>query len=126
MRQDTRFHPGEAVSTPLFAQFLEEAFDWLVTVDPHLHRVERLQSLYRIPTAHASATPAVARWIAETIPDAVLIGPDSEREQCVADIAARSGMPYKVRAKAPPGNHNISAHQPAHNAAAGRPQALLA
>src|SRR3546814_9684201 len=31
MRQDTRFNPGEAVSTPLFAQFLEEAFDWLVT-----------------------------------------------------------------------------------------------
>ncbi|CAM5536243.1 ribose-phosphate pyrophosphokinase-like domain-containing protein [Rhodanobacter lindaniclasticus] len=31
MRQDTRFHRGEAVSTPLFAQFLEEAFDWLVT-----------------------------------------------------------------------------------------------
>src|SRR3546814_9724361 len=27
MRQDTRFHPGEAVSTPLFAQFLEEALD---------------------------------------------------------------------------------------------------
>src|SRR3546814_2966154 len=60
MRQDTRFHPGEAVSTPLFAQFLEEAFDWLVTVDPHLHRVERLQSLYRIPTAHVSATRSEA------------------------------------------------------------------
>lgn len=31
MRQDTRFHRGEAVSTPLFAQFLEEAFDWMAT-----------------------------------------------------------------------------------------------
>src|SRR3546814_17055434 len=96
MRQDTRFHPGEAVSTPLFAQFLEEAFDWLVTVDPHLHRVELLQSLYRIPTALVSATPAVARWIAETVPDAVVIGLDSASEHRVPDIAARCGMPYTV------------------------------
>src|SRR3546814_12588476 len=61
MRQDTRFHPGEAVSTPLFAQFLEEAFDWLVPVDPHRPRVARLHALYRIPTPPLSATPAVAR-----------------------------------------------------------------
>lgn len=38
MRQDKRFHPGEAVSAPLFARFLEQNFDWLVTADPHLHR----------------------------------------------------------------------------------------
>src|SRR5690606_36849438 len=107
MRQGTRFHRGEAVSTPLFAQFLEEAFDWLVTVDPHLHRVERLQSLYRMPTAHVSATPAVARWIAETVPDAVLIGPDSESGQWVADIAARSGMPWQVLAKERHGDYDV-------------------
>src|SRR3546814_15475490 len=65
MRQDTRFHPGEAVSPPLFAQFLEEAFDWLVTVDPHLPRGERLPPLYRIPTAPVPAHPAGARWTRE-------------------------------------------------------------
>src|SRR3546814_15448348 len=74
MRQDTRLHPGEAVSTPLFAQFLEEAFDWLVTVDPHLPRVDRLQSLYLIPPAPVSAMPAVARCIPESVSAAGLVG----------------------------------------------------
>jgi len=125
MRQDTRFHRGEAVSTPLFAQFLEEAFDWLVTVDPHLHRVERLQSLYRIPTVHVSATPAVARWIAETVPDAVLIGPDSESEQWVADIAALSGMPYQVLAKERHGDYDVRVSLPDPAAVAGRTPVLI-
>lgn len=125
MRQDTRFHPGEAVSTPLFAQFLEEAFDWLVTVDPHLHRVERLQSLYRIPTTHVSATPAVARWIAKAVPNAVLIGPDSESEQWVADIAVRSGMPWQVLAKERHGDYDVRVSLPDPQAVAGRTPVLI-
>lgn len=125
MRQDTRFHRGEAVSTPLFAQFLEEAFDWLVTVDPHLHRVEHLQSLYRIPTGHVSATPAVADWIAKTVPDAVLIGPDSESEQWVAGIAARSGMPYQVLTKERHGDYDVRVSLPDPAAVAGRTPVLI-
>lgn len=125
MRQDTRFHPGEAVSTPLFAQFIEEAFDWLMTVDPHLHRVERLQSLYRMPTTHVSATPAVARWIAEAVPDAVLIGPDSESGQWVADIAARSGMPWQVLAKERHGDYDVRVSLPDPAAVAGRTPVLV-
>src|SRR3546814_12874177 len=97
MRQDTRFHPGEAVSTPLFAQFLEEAFDWLATVDPHLHRVERLQSLHRNPTAHVSATQAVARLIEETVSDAVRIRTDSDGQLWVREISARCRQPSNER-----------------------------
>ena len=125
MRQDTRFHRGEAVSTPLFAQYLEEAFDWLVTVDPHLHRVKRLQSLYRMPAAHVSATPALSRWIAQTVPDAVLIGPDSESEQWVAGIAARSGMPYQVLAKERNGDYDVRVSLPDPAALAGRTPVLI-
>jgi ribose-phosphate pyrophosphokinase len=125
MRQDTRFHPGEAVSTPLFARFLEEAFEWVVTVDPHLHRVERLQSIYRIPVSHVSATPAVVRWIAETVPDAVLIGPDSESEQWVAGIAAESGMPYQVLAKERHGDYDVRVSLPNPAAVAGRTPVLI-
>jgi len=38
MRQDRRFKPGEAVTSREIARLLSDAFDWLVTVDPHLHR----------------------------------------------------------------------------------------
>jgi ribose-phosphate pyrophosphokinase len=50
MRQDRRFKPGEAVTSRKVAQLLSNAFDWLVTVDPHLHRYSALSEIYRIPT----------------------------------------------------------------------------
>ena len=45
MRQDRRFRAGQSVSAPLFAQFLGQSFDGLVTVDPHLHRISRLEEV---------------------------------------------------------------------------------
>ena len=125
MRQDKRFHRGEAVSAPLFARFLEETFDWLVTVDPHLHRFDRLQSLYRIPAVHVSATRAVAGWIANSIPDAMLIGPDSESEQWVARIAAQARVPYQVLSKERHGDYDVRVSLPDAAAAAGRTPVLV-
>jgi len=112
MRQDTRFNRGEAISAQLFARFLEETFDWLVTVDPHLHRFEQLQSLYGMPATHVSATPAIAGWIAHEIPDAMLVGPDSESEQWVARIAAQAGVPYQVLSKERRGDYDVRVSLP--------------
>ena len=125
MRQDTRFHRGEAVSAPLFADFLQEAFDWLVTVDPHLHRVSTLDALYRIPTVHVRAAPALARWISREVPDAILIGPDGESEQWVADIAARAGVPCQVLRKERHGDYDVRISLPDAEAAASRIPVLV-
>lgn len=125
MRQDTRFHSGEAISAPLFARFLEEAFDWMVTVDPHLHRFEQLNEVYRIPVRQVSATPAVAKWITTAIPDAILIGPDSESEQWVARIAAQAGMPYQVLSKVRRGDYDVRVSLPDATAAADRVPVLV-
>jgi phosphoribosylpyrophosphate synthetase len=38
LRQDRRFHAGEAVTSRSYAALLSRAFDALVTADPHLHR----------------------------------------------------------------------------------------
>ena len=125
MRQDTRFHRGEAISAPLFARFLEGIFDWLVTVDPHLHRFPQLQSVYRIPVAHVSATPAVARWIAATIPDAVLVGPDSESEQWVSGIANKASVPWQVLNKTRNGDYDVRVSLPDPAAMVGRTPVLV-
>lgn len=125
MRQDTRFQPGQAVTSPLFARFLEESFDWLVTVDPHLHRTPRLDTLYRIPTAHVRAAPVVARWIAANVPDAIVIGPDSESEQWVARIAADAGVPFQVLSKQRRGDYDVRISLPDAAAAAGRTPVLV-
>ena len=125
MRQDTRFHPGEAVSAPLYARFLEESFDWLVTVDPHLHRNPELSALYRVPAVRIAAAPVVATWIRANVPDAVLIGPDSESAQWVADIARRAGMPWQVLHKQRHGDRDVEVSLPDVASARGRTPVIV-
>ena len=99
MRQDRPFHPGEAVSARAFARFLDESVDWLITVDPHLHRIQRLDSVFRIPADCVSAAPWLARWIRERVERPMLIGPDQESAQWVERIAAEAGAPYQLLSK---------------------------
>lgn len=120
MRQDTHFHPGEAISAPLFARFLEQSVDWLVTVDPHLHRNPSLDRLFSIPARNVAAAPAIAAWVRDHVPDAILIGPDSESAQWVADIAARADVPYQVLAKTRQGDRSVSVSLPDAVVARGR------
>jgi ribose-phosphate pyrophosphokinase len=120
MRQDTRFHRGEAVSAPLYARFLEEGFDWLVTADPHLHRNPELSGLYRIPAVRVAAAPVVAEWVRDNVPDAILIGPDSESAQWVADIAQRVGLPWQVLQKERHGDRDVEVSLPDAESARGR------
>jgi ribose-phosphate pyrophosphokinase len=125
MRQDKRFRPGEAIGAPLFARFLEESFDWLVTVDPHLHRNPDLSSLYRIPTRRAVAAPLVAEWIRNHVPAAIVIGPDSESEQWASDIASRAGVPHQVLSKVRRGDRDVEVSLPDAEGARGRTPVIV-
>ena len=125
MRQDKRFHDGEAVSAPLFARFLEESFDWLVTVDPHLHRTPNLSALYRMPARRVAAAPLVADWIRDEVPDAVIIGPDSESEQWVSEIARRAKVPHQVLNKIRRGDRDVEVSLPDLEAAKGRTPVIV-
>lgn len=112
MRQDTRFHRGEAVSALLFARFLQESFDWLVTADPHLHRTAELSALYSIPAARVATAPLLAEWIRANVSDGVIIGPDSESDQWVSDVARRAGLPYQVLRKIRRGDRDVEVSLP--------------
>lgn len=112
MRQDRRFEAGQAVSAPLFAQFLGQSVDWLVTVDPHLHRIRRLEDVFPIPAMRAVSAPLLAAWIATNLPDAVLFGPDSESQQWVAEVARLAGRPYEVLRKVRSGDRSVDVSVP--------------
>lgn len=112
MRQDKRFQVGESVSSRLFAQYLSARFDWLLTVDPHLHRFHTLEDLYGIPCRVIHAAPALTSYIAQAIPNALLIGPDSESEQWVSAIAKMGDMPYQVLQKERRGDREVSVSIP--------------
>lgn len=112
MRQDRRFQPGEAVTSRIFAAHLSDRFDWLLTVDPHLHRYRSLGEIYPIPTRVVHAAPALAVWIGANVERPLLIGPDGESEQWVADVARRVGAPYVVLAKNRRGDRDVEVSVP--------------
>jgi ribose-phosphate pyrophosphokinase len=107
MRQDTRFHTGEAVTSRHIARLLSSAFAWVVTVDPHLHRYKNLSEIYTVPTKTVSAAPLLSKWIAANVRQPVIIGPDSESQQWVAAVAAASGAPYTVMEKVRRGDRDV-------------------
>lgn len=96
MRQDQRFRPGQSRSAHAYAKFLSATFDWLVTVDPHLHRLGSLDEIFSIPAASISAMPAVGDWIRTHVQNPVLVGPDRESAQWAERVAHSLGAPWVV------------------------------
>ncbi len=107
MRQDVRFKAGEAITSVTFARLLSARLDWLVTIDPHLHRHPTLASIYSIPTATLAAAPLLGAWIAAEVEAPVLIGPDSESAQWVSAIAETIGAPWQVLSKVRHGDRDV-------------------
>lgn len=112
LRQDRRFHAGEAVTSRTYAALLSTAFDGLVTADPHLHRYHALDEIYRIPTRVVHTAPLIARWVEAQVESPLLIGPDSESEQWVAEVAAAAGAPWTVLQKIRRGDRDVEVSLP--------------
>jgi ribose-phosphate pyrophosphokinase len=108
MRQDARFHPGEAVTAKTYARLLSGTVDGLVTVDPHLHRLGGLDEIYSIPTVVVHAAPAIAEWVRTNVPNPIVVGPDAESEQWVADVADRLNVPYLIGLKERRGDRDVT------------------
>ena len=107
MRQDRRFHPGEALTSVSFARRISASFDWLVTVDPHLHRYPTLDAVYSIPGQVVAAAPALAGWIVEHVDRPLVVGPDEESAQWVQAVAGAYDLPWRVMTKQRFGDHDV-------------------
>jgi ribose-phosphate pyrophosphokinase len=125
MRQDTRFRPGEAVTSRSFARLVSRAFDWLVTVDPHLHRHPSLRALYDIPAQSVASAPAIADWVRASVERPALIGPDAESAQWVGEVARQVGCPFAVLRKQRHGDFDIDQSAPELAGLRGRTPVLL-
>lgn len=126
MRQDIAFASGEAVSQRIVGAFLADLFDAVLTVDPHLHRVATLAEA--VPVAQpvvVSGAPALADWIHQQQPNAVLMGPDEEAVQWVAQAAAQHGNASGVCRKVRHGDHDVTIALPADVNVSGRAVVVL-
>lgn len=125
MRQDHQFKPGEGVTSKYFARLVSSSVDWMVTVDPHLHRHLSLEGLYTIPTTIARSAPAIARWIVGEVAKPYLIGPDAESAQWVSAVAQHCGAPFEILEKTRRGDRDVSISGPAVNAWQGHTPVVI-
>lgn len=125
MRQDIAFRPGEVVSQKIVGQFLAGLFDAVITVDPHLHRIARLdEAIPRGDALSLSGAPLLAGLIAARVADPLLIGPDAESRQWIEAAAAAHGFDYGVCSKVRRGDRDVEIALPAV-AVRGRAVVLL-
>ncbi len=108
MRQDIAFNPGEAISQKIIGQWLGQLFDRVITVDPHLHRINDLnQAIPNTEAISLSATSLMSEFLANRPNPPLLLGPDSESEQWVKQIAEHTGLDWEIAGKQRHGDHNV-------------------
>ncbi|MDJ0653825.1 MAG: ribose-phosphate diphosphokinase [Xanthomonadales bacterium] len=112
MRQDKIFEAGESATARYFAEWLSSHFDWLVTIDPHLHRIHDLAEIYSIPTRVVRSAGRFAEWIKAHVEQPLLIGPDQESEQWAGDVAGRLRAPHLILTKVRSGDRNVAISVP--------------
>ena len=113
MRQDKAFHAGEVVSQRIVGAFLASHFDAVITVDAHLHRIDRLEQAIPLRQAlNLSAAETMGRFLQDKCARPVLVGPDAESEQWVAAIAAHDGLDYCIAKKRRMGDRDVEVSLP--------------
>lgn len=125
MRQDRRFKDGEAITSGEFARLLSASFDWIATIDPHLHRRTAMSEIYTIPALVGRAAPVLAGYVRQHADGAFLIGPDEESEQWVAAAAAAAGVSHVTLRKERRGDRDVTIDFPDLSAFAGKIPVLV-
>ena len=112
MRQDKRFQAGEGITSTYFAKLISSFADFLITIDPHLHRRSTLSEIYTIPTKVLHAANLISDWIKNNIEKPLLVGPDSESAQWVSEVAHNANAPFIVLEKIRKGDEEVAVSVP--------------
>ena len=99
MRQDKRFHKGESISQGIIAGLIDKYFDGLCMLDPHLHRENKLENVFRIKARKLTANPLIANYIKKHIKNPVIVGPDEESYKWARNVAEMLGAESRILKK---------------------------
>ncbi len=113
MRQDRVFSEGEPVSQQAVARLLDSAFDEVLTVEAHLHRIRSLSEVFEGPAESISAAEPVADWLREQPRADLLVGPDAESEPWVRAVARRAGLDWRIGTKERRADRDVRIELPA-------------
>lgn len=112
MRQDKRFKEGEAITSGYFAKLLSSFVDEIITIDPHLHRRHSMSEIYSVPCRVIHASELISKWIRDNVEKPLIIGPDSESEQWVSEVAENAGAPFVILEKTRSGDRQVKVSVP--------------
>jgi len=102
LRQDARFKAGETLSSRVIVDLLESSATSMVyVIDPHLHRLRDLNSLFNLPAFKISAMPDLAKYVNDNyqLHEALIVAPDEEAEQWAALVSKELKLNYVVASK---------------------------
>ena len=99
LRQDKRFHPGECISLQTIAKNIDEDFDEVFIIDPHLHREKTLKHIFRIKSHKLTANGLIEEYIKKKIKNPVIIGPDWESYKWAQKVAEEIGCDFAIMEK---------------------------
>jgi ribose-phosphate pyrophosphokinase len=89
-RQDSRFYPGEALSSAALAKLFESVGTTSVlTIDCHLHRLGDVSKVFKVPARNLSAMPLLGEYARENLrpKNPIVVGPDEEADQWAGTVA---------------------------------------
>jgi len=116
MRQDKAFNPGEVISQKVIGKFLAERFDAVITVDSHLHRIDKLSQAIPAKLAlNLTATEPMAYFLQCNVERPLLLGPDEESQQWVESISMHAKMDFAVARKQRKGDTEVIIQLPVAN-----------
>ncbi|HZD13338.1 MAG TPA: ribose-phosphate diphosphokinase [Candidatus Binatus sp.] len=98
-RQDSRFKPGEAVSSLTIAKLFEAVgINAFMTIDTHLHRLEDVSKVFHVPAYNLSAMPLLGKYALENLSPKkpVVVGPDEEAKPWAAAVAKELDAEHTV------------------------------
>lgn len=128
MRQDAAFHEGEAISQKVIGPLLAGIVDRVITVDAHLHRTAKIESVFPGITANnLSAMPAIAETLrtAGFDPSTIVVGPDAESRPWISDLAGHLGLAHAVAQKQRRSDRSVTIGFPDPELFSGRPVLLV-
>ena len=99
LRQDRRFNPGECISLRTIAQNIDEDFDEVIIMDPHLHREKTLRHIFKISSKRLTANPLIVDYIKKKVRNPLIIGPDWESYKWAQRIAEKIGCDFAIMEK---------------------------
>jgi len=110
MRQDKVFHPGEALSQKVFAKVLTPWLDALVTIEPHLHRSNTIESVFpSLEGVALSGAAPLADYFREAgiAKNTLVVGPDEEAHHIARPFAEGLGLEWTTAVKKRSGDRDV-------------------